>query len=217
MLELCKSGIVPTMLKDILERIDARLDAVGLSESKAAKLAGLSDSAIRDMRRALKSGRRSAGVSTRTINALAPVLQTSPSWLLEATGDEEGEGTVPLVGYVGAGDAAHFYAVSQGELDRVPAPKNPTKDTVAVEIRGESMGPLLNKWLVYYDQVRSPVTHDMFGILCVIGLPDDRVLVKRIRQTGKPGLFDLESNSGEEPIRGVAIMWAAKVKSIEQR
>lgn len=205
------------MLKDILERIDARLDAVGLSESRAAKLAGLSDSAIRDMRRALKSGRRGAGVSTRTINALAPVLETSPSWLLDAVGDEEGEGTVPLVGYVGAGDAAHYYAVSQGELDRVAAPKNATKDTVAVEIRGESMGPLLNRWLVYYDQVHSPVTQDMFGILCVVGLADDRVLVKRIRQTPKAGLYDLESNSGEEPIRSVTITWAAKVRSIEQR
>lgn len=207
------------MLRDILNRIDQRLDVVGLSESKAAKLAGLSDSAIRDMRRAVKRGRESGGVSTRTINALAPVLQTTPAWLLEAVGDEDagGDDTVPLVGYVGAGDAAHFYAVSQGELDRVPAPKNGSKNTVASEIRGESMGPLLNRWLVYYDEVRSPVTHDMLGTLCVVGLADDRVLVKKIKQTPRSGLYDLESNSGEKPIRAVAIIWAAKVRSIEPR
>lgn len=211
-----KSGIVPIMLKDILERIDARLEAVGLSESKAAKLAGLSDSAIRDMRRALKAGRDGGGVSSRTINALAPILQTSPSWLLEAAGDEQGDGTVPLVGYVGAGAAAHFYGDSQGELDRVRAPRDVTKDTVAVEIRGASLGELFEHWIVYYDEVRSPVTPDMIGKLCIVGLPDDRVLVKQIKRSKTPGMFHLLSNT-EGPILDVEIAWAARVKSMEPK
>lgn len=216
MLDLCKSGIVPSMLKDILERIDARLDAVGLSESKAAKLAGLSDSAIRDMRRALKSGRRSAGISTRTINALAPILQTSPSWLLEAAGDEEGEGTVPLIGYVGAGAAARYYAESQGELDRVPALADSTKETVAVEIRGESLGPLFDRWLIYFDEVRRPITQDMIGHLCIVGLPDDRILVKQLKRSKTAGFYHLISNT-EPPILDVEVMWAARVKHMVPR
>jgi len=128
----------------------------------------------------------------------------------------EHAGTVPLVGYVGAGAEAHFYAVSQGELDRVPAPDGATPDTVAVEIRGESLGALFQHWLVFYDDVRSPITSDLIGKLCVVGLPDDRVLVKQIKATRDAGLFDLLSNT-EEPIRGAVVLWAAKVRNMVPR
>lgn len=117
-----------------------------------------------------------------------------------------------VVGYVGAGAEAHFYAVAQGELDEVPAPEGATPETVAVEIRGNSLGELFDRWLVFYDQVRSPVTSDLIGRLCVVGLPDDRVLVKKLRRA-RDGLFDLHSNT-EEPIRGVTVEWAARVKSM---
>ncbi|MCA0032714.1 hypothetical protein [Mesorhizobium sp. B263B2A] len=77
------------MLKDILARIESRLNAVGLKESAAAVMAGLSDSAIRDMRRAIRDGKDDAGVSTRTLVKLAPVLETTASWLMEGTGPEQ--------------------------------------------------------------------------------------------------------------------------------
>lgn len=135
-----------------------------------------------------------------------------------AAGDViEEPSTVPLVGYVGAGAAAHYYGHSNGdELDQVPAPSDASKDTVAVEVRGDSLGPLFDRWLVYYDDVRSPVTPDMYGRLCVVGLPDDRILVKRIRQSRTPGFFHLESNA-EPTILDVQILWAARVKAMEPR
>jgi hypothetical protein len=125
--------------------------------------------------------------------------------------------TVPLVGYVSAGARAYFNAENE-ELERVPAPKDPTPYTVAVEIHGDSLGALFDMWLVYYDddQVRSPVTSDMIGRLCVVGLPDDRVLVKRIRHSRTPGFYHLDSNT-EPTINDVEITWAAKVKSMEPR
>lgn len=123
---------------------------------------------------------------------------------------------VPLVGYVGAGAAAHYYGESQGELDRVRAPKNATKDTVAVEIRGASLGELFERWLVYYDEVRRPVTPDLIGRVCVVGLPDDRVLVKQVKRAKTPGFFHLISNT-EQPILDVEIVWAARVLSMEPR
>lgn len=123
--------------------------------------------------------------------------------------------TVPLVGYVGAGARAYYNADNE-ELERVKAPKDATSDTVAVQIRGESLGALFDTWLVFYDDVRSPVTPDMIGVLCVVGLPDDRVLVKRIRRAKTPGFFHLDSNT-EPTINDVEIVWAAKVKSMEPR
>ena len=123
------------------------------------------------------------------------------------------KGTVPLVGYVGAGAEAHFYAVSQSSLDPVPAPMNANDASVAVEIRGDSLGAMFDRWLVYYDDVRSPVTADLIGRLCVVGLPNEKILVKKIRKSALPGRYDLHSET-EPPILDQEILWAAKVKQL---
>ena len=155
------------------------------------------------------------------VTKLAAALQLEPGplsagKLVPVAELDSDSNTVPLVGYVGAGAEAHYYALSHGELDRVPAPEGSTDETVAVEVRGESLGALFQHWLVYYDEVRSPVTTDLIGRLCVVGLPDDRVLVKQIKATKRPGLFDLLSNT-EEPIRDAVVAWAAKVKNMVPR
>lgn len=82
-------------LQHILTRIEKRLKAVKLSADGASIKAKRPD-AIRNIRRAIKEGRR--GVSTDTIAALALVLNTTPSWLLEGKGPEVAEPirTVPV-------------------------------------------------------------------------------------------------------------------------
>lgn len=156
------------------------------------------------------------GIKRDNLQKIAGEFGVSLDWLTGDHDDRGEEETVPLVGYVGAGAAAHFYGESQGELDRVKAPKDVTKDTVAVEIRGASLGELFEHWLVYYDEVRSPVTPDMIGKLCIVGLPDDRVLVKQIKRSRSPGVYHLLSNT-EGPILDVEIVWAARVRSMEPR
>ncbi|WP_210259487.1 hypothetical protein [Devosia sp. 1635] len=153
--------------------------------------------------------------AARFFDSLPPGFEGMTQWLDHHVDSEK---TVPVVGYVGAGAEAHFYALSDGELDRVPAPENAGPETVAVEIRGESLGPLFARWLVHYDEIRSPITSDLINQLCVVGLPDDRVLVKKVRNSKSktPGLYDLLSNA-EDPIFDVPIAWAAKVKSMVPR
>jgi len=124
--------------------------------------------------------------------------------------------TVPLVGYVGAGDAAHYYDVGQGELDRVDAPEGANDNTVAAKIQGTSLGPLLDGWLVFWDEVRNPVTTDLYGELCVVGLLDQRILVKQIRPAGAPGRYHLISNN-EAPMLDVEVAWAAKITEMRPR
>lgn len=93
------------MIKDVYERIEKRLSKVGLAESAAATKAGLSDSAIRNIRRAVQGG-KDVGVNMRTIDALAPVLKTTSAWLLDGTEPEEIESPSQLnlslapIGYV---------------------------------------------------------------------------------------------------------------------
>jgi hypothetical protein len=123
---------------------------------------------------------------------------------------------VKLKGYVGAGSHAHFYAIADEDYEEVAAPMDANEKTIAVEIRGKSLGPLLSNWLVFYDDVRSPVTSDLVGQLCVVGLSDGRVLVKEIQRNGRGG-YRLLSNTSEPPIDDVPIDWAAKVTEMRPR
>lgn len=121
--------------------------------------------------------------------------------------------TVPLVGYVGAGAEAHFYDIGQDAFDEVEAPAWANADTVAVKINGQSMGAWYDSWTVFYDEVRSPVTEDLIGEVCVVGLEDGRVLVKQLQASRNAGYFHLISLT-EPPITDAVVAWAAKVREM---
>lgn len=206
------------MLEDVVHRVESRLEAVGLSATAASKAAGLSGDAIRNLQRAAKEGKRQ-GVSTRTINALAPILKTNVNWLLNGEGDENTappSASVAVVGFVGAGSVATLFSEGQGPFDEVEPPFNATPNTVALGIRGTSLGPAFDEGIVFYDDVRSPVTEDLHGRLCVVGLGDGRVLVKILRSAGD-GTYHLFSNTVEEPLLNEIVAWAARVKDVRPR
>jgi hypothetical protein len=146
----------------------------------------------------------------------------TPEWLLTGRGPfPTGDADLPapkasVVGYVGAGAEAHIYDVRPGDLDEVDAPTGSNEATVALEIRGNSLGSLFNRWLVFYDDVRRPMTPDLVGELCVIGLEDGRILIKLVQRGRAEGLYNLISQT-EPPIRDAAIKWAAGVVSMARR
>lgn len=123
---------------------------------------------------------------------------------------------VPLVGYVGAGAEMHYYADGDNPNDFVPMPPGGGETTVAVQIRGSSLGSIFDTWLVYYDQIRDPPSFDLLGKLCVVGLQDGRVLIKKLRRGSTAGFYNLESVT-EGLIEDVAVVWAAKVKIMTPR
>jgi transcriptional regulator with XRE-family HTH domain len=128
---------------------------------------------------------------------------------------DESHPTVPIVGYVGVGGTAHFYAVGDANLDRVAAPIDANDLTVALEVRGDALGPLFDKCLILYDELRLPPTPDLIGRLCVIGLPDDRVTVAKLLRSRSPGLFHVIGH--ELPILDATVSWASRVKEVVQR
>lgn len=222
--------------KTIISRIDKRLKALApkgkkqLSDRAGALRSGLSPDGIRTLRRQLESGRQS-GVRSDTLEKLAKGLETTTQWLLREEGpenvaepvhldseqvlaDSDPTMTVPVAGFVSAGAQVVLLPLAAGELDRVPAPAGSTDSTQCLEIRGDSLGELFDRWLVFYNDVRSPVTPDLIGKLCVAGLADDRVVVKKIKRVD--GHYALFSNT-EPPILGVTIMWAAKVIDMRPR
>ncbi len=187
--------------------------------------------------RGFKSGRLAAqalGIPISTgpdeAKRYAKRFGVTPEWLLTGFGpgpdgtvmeieDPETYGLpkVAVVGYVGAGSSAHFYEVAQqGDLDEVVPPEGSTPSTVAVEIRGESLGSFFNRWLVFYVRVEHPLTPDLVGELCVVGLEDGRILIKQIQRGRNKNVFNLVSAT-EKPIQDVTLQWAAKVNSISRR
>lgn len=159
-----------------------------------------------------------APFSRKKADAYAKAFGVRADWLYSDEGPmREGERLVPIVGYVGAGAQTHLFAEGQGPFGEVLAPVGSSDETVAVEIKGESLGAFFDEWLVFYDDVRSPITPDMIGkALCVVGLPDGRILIKQIRRSRTEGLYHLLSQT-EAPITDVEIIWAAKVISIQPR
>lgn len=193
----------------IAENLVKLRKAARMSQTTLAKEAGVSQQLISQLE-------NNVNVATTRLPDIARALganvsQIDPSYVEHAVGAIE---EVPLVGYVGAGAAAHYYEAA--DLGTAPAPDGATPDTVAVEIRGESLGALFEHWLVYYDEVRSPVTSDMIGRLCVVGLIDERVLVKKLQRSKTPGLYHLLSNT-EAPILDAEVIWAARVRSMMPR
>ena len=208
-------SVLPKMAcaMDDLDWIRKGLKKPGKTQTGLAQALGRSPSTVTNLlngKRALKQ--REVPVVARYLGVSPPETAFSPHEVEEHDPDR----VVRVAGYVGAGAEAHYYAVAQGDLDEVAPPHSVTERTVAVEVRGDSLGALFDRGLVFYDDVRSPVTPDLVGKLCVVGLPDDRVLVKKIRR-GKNGLYDLVSNSDADTLRGVAIDWAAAVRMIVPR
>lgn len=194
------------------ERIAAARSAKGWSQTKLGREIGAGQTTVSSWERGRTEPTR------EDVRRVAQALQIAISEL-ELVGPTSASvrKTVPVVGYVSAGSQAVLFAEGQGPFDEVDAPDGSTDATVAVEIRGESLGPLFDEWLVYYDDVRRPVTTDLLGELCVVGLPDGRILVKKLqRSRSAPNLYHLLSNV-EAPLLDQEVAWAAKVKTMTPR
>ena len=125
--------------------------------------------------------------------------------------------TVAVVGYVGAGQeifAHDDHALGTG-LEEVEAPEGVGKDPiVAVRVRGESMHPLRDGWLLFYRRDQHGVPEACLNRLCIVKLAGDGpILVKELRRGYRAGSFVLSSWNAP-PLEDVRLDWAAPVLSI---
>lgn len=204
-----RRGVTPTFPRmKVGGRIAQARQARGWSQAKLATVINTAQTTI-------SSWERSRTEPTREDVVRIAAALDIPSVQLELDISARAGAETPVVGYVGAGAEAHFYADSD-ILDYVLAPEGSTATTRAAEIKGDSLGPLFERWLIFYDDVRSPVTTDLLGKLCIVGLPDGRVLVKQIQASRTPDLYHLLSNF-EQPFFDQEVMWAAAVKDMRPR
>ena len=131
-------------------------------------------------------------------------------------------GTIPIVGYVGAG--AEVFPIddhNKGEgMDRIECPReiDPAKG-VAVEVRGDSMEPLIGEGDVLFYNERFPgVPAEFLNKRCVVWLHDGKCLVKKIRKGKQVGHYNLESlNPKDAGIENVLVQYSAFIKTWIQR
>ena len=182
------------------------------------KLARISQA---ELGRRLNSGRSTIvklesgemGLTTKWMHRIARELLCDPADLLP--GGESME--VPVVGYVGGGAQIHPFDDSPLDegTDAVRCPRGLDPDkTVAAVVRGDSMFPIDDGWVVFWTRSYRGVPIDAVGCLCVVQVADDGpLLIKRLRPGYEQGLFNLLS-SNAAPLDNILLEWAAKVEAI---
>lgn len=204
------------------DRFREAIKGAGVSQAKVAAETGVTPQAVSGW------ARGEAIPEIDKLPVIAAMTGRTIDWLLDHEPDLRSEDVshtldgpqAPMVkvkGYVGAGGSANFYNLGDGDLDEIRASDRDPPGAAAVEIKGTSLGRFFDRWYAIYRDVRAPITDDLVGVLCVVGLDDDSVFIKKVMRAAK-GRFDLISNSDDEPpIRNVRIKWAAKVTDIRSK
>jgi hypothetical protein len=194
----------------IVDWILKALAETGKTRIGLARALGRSPSAITDL---LNGSRR---LKAEEIPLIVEYLGVDPPRFLTGGRPPSQSASVPLIGFVGAGAQAHFYADGRGPFDQVAAPDAGSARTVAVQVLGHSLGALFDNWLIFYDDIRRPPGDELVDRMCLCGVADGRVLVKGIKRSPIRALWTLVSNV-EPPLYDVALDWAAQVREMRPR
>jgi hypothetical protein len=157
----------------------------------------------------------------------AEFFRVSYDWLMRGKGSptpslgrqSQTPAEVSILGLVGAGPEGEIQFSDGPPLGTAPFPPGGSDLSVAVEVRGNSMRPLVQEgWLVYYEDRRGALTPEMFGQPCIIGLASGHTVFKTPYPGSKKGLFNLESaNPAVDTMRDQRVRWAALVTAIIPR
>lgn len=198
--------IVPKNLK-------AAREAAGLSQKSLAARVGLSQQAIG----AMESG---GVVGSPKLYKIAQVLGVPIEYLdpeMPPSGDPA-KRLIPVVGYVGAGAEIfsiddHLPGAGLEEIEPPHAGMHP--DTVAVKVRGNSMEPAYFEGdVILYDRQEKADLAPLVGKECVIALKDGRMFIKILKRQPSGDWYLWSVNS--EPVFGINVSWAAKVRWIQR-
>lgn len=177
----------------------------GLSQQALGEAANI------DYRTVGKLERGETRLKVEDMERLAPALGIEPSDLHSMAK------TVPVVGYVGAG-AQVFpiddHAKGDGLADvRCPPGLDPDT-TVAVQVKGDSMWPLEDGWVLFYSRAQEATASHVVGKLCIVKVANDGpTLVKHVRRAPQAGHFNLIS-SNAPPLEDVELDWASPVRGM---
>lgn len=154
------------------------------------------------------------GVPREDVARYAVFFRVSVEWLL--TGKHSVRtNSVPIVAYIGAG--AEVFPINDypkgGAVEFVDPPPFTDRSLVAARVRGDSMYPIQDGWIVFWAEGAASVPQDCINKLCAVQITDGPCLVKILRPGSTPNLFTLESWNA--PLRSnVVLDWAARIVDI---
>lgn len=135
-------------------------------------------------------------------------------------GEDHGAPDKPVwvIGYAGAGGAIELQTVfgrHEGIYEAARPPGlGPDEDLAAFEIRGLSMPPAGDRWVIYVRRRERADLDEVNGRACVVETADGELLFKTVRRGYEPGTFNLESWNGAAPIENVRLRRAQPVVAI---
>lgn len=160
----------------------------------------------------LEDGTR--GLTPEHTDRIANYHGVSRGWLMFNEGAPEGENSVPLAGFIGAGQEITLFDDNEniGRTDALIA----GPDAIALEVRGDSMFPLArNSDLIFVGPPRRDLDR-LLGYECAVRLHDGRQLFKILERGSKQGLFDLRSYNAE-PMRDQQVHSAGAFIGVRRR
>lgn len=196
------------IMNPLAAKIKACRKAAGLNQAAFGRLIGVNQSTVSRWERGKFS-------QEPTIENLKKIAEIGKMSLTELTGFPVSSKTVRVVGYVGDDAKVILFPEPCGDLRLVDAPDGSTYATVAIEIRTDSLDPAFTNWIVFYDDLRLPPNEDVVGKLCVIGLADGQIVVRKLARGQLPDRFNLLAMNGP-PIYDVEVEWANKVRHMQQ-
>jgi len=145
----------------------------------------------------------------------ATFFKVTTDWLMLGKGTAGARKRVPVVSYIGAG--AEVFPIddhAQGRgLELVDPPTGQAGEYVAAKIRGDSMFPMEDGWLVFWSRDQAGVPDECIGKLSVCQVKNGPMLLKYLQRGTRSGLYTLTSwNAPARP--DVQLEWASRVIGI---
>lgn len=204
------SGILTAMRSDIAERVQARLDELDLSASKASLEAGGSKDLIRNIFRFPDKQPTIA-----TLKSLARVLGVRWEWLADGSGNPTNAGIfhVPVMGLIGAGGEIlpEFEQVPPEGLDTIDLPFSVPPEIIAFQVRGISMMPVYKDGdAVLVWKIQRMGTEHYVGEEAAVRTHDGRRFLKELQRGSQRGSFNLYSYNAPL-IENVGVEWVGEI------
>lgn len=158
------------------------------------------------------------GIRQEAARRYAAFFRVDLTWLLTGKGKPGSPQTIPVVGYVGAGAEVHpIDDHAQGDgLDHIEAGAL-IPGSVALIVRGDSMYPIEDGWIITYRRDRDGVPSACLNRLCIVKVANDGpTLIKKVRRGSEKNTYTLESWNAP-PRENVVLEWAAPVEGIKPR
>lgn len=178
------------------------MKAKGFAAKRLSKVAGLGETAVRD----IMNSDSPEGPRAGTLLKLAEALDVSAASLLS--------GEMPIEGKVGAGGSILFEEDAEKEM--VQRPPLATGRLMALKVTGDSMYPVYRDGdVVFVSRDIDGVSEEDIGEECAVHTYEGGTFLKVLETGSEPNRYTLRSHNAA-PMENVELLWSAPVRFIQR-